>query len=62
MNSSDRQYLSRFALDPVMEYRWEDLYEFDFYCLEDEEIDPINDENILDAEDTNPDDEILSND
>ena len=60
MNSSDRQYLSRFALDPVMEYRWEDLYEFDFYCLEDEEVDSFDDENVLDDEEPNPEDEILS--
>jgi hypothetical protein len=53
MNASDRQYLSKFELDPAMEDRWEDLYEFDFYSSEDEEMDPFDDESI-------PDDEIPS--
>ena len=59
MNASDRQYLSRFALDPAMEFKWEDLYDFDFYCREDEEVGPLNDESIPDAEDPIPDDDIL---
>jgi len=53
MNASDRQYLARFALDPAMEYKWEDLYGFDFSCPY-EEMDPYEDENILDTEDTIP--------
>ena len=60
MNASDRQYLSRFELDPAMEDRWDDLYEFEFYASKDEEMDPFNDESIPDADDTIPDDEILS--
>ena len=60
MNDSDRRYLSRFALDPTMEYRWEDLYGFDFSCPYEDETNPFDDENIPDAEDTIPDDEILS--
>jgi hypothetical protein len=58
MNDSDRRYLSRFALDPTMEYRWEDLYGFDFSCPYDE-MDPFDDENILNAEDTIPKDDFL---
>ena len=58
MNASDRQYLSRFELDPAMEDRWEDLYEIDFYSSKDEEADPFDDENIPEADDTIPDDEI----
>ncbi|MGD8880491.1 MAG: hypothetical protein PVI82_01290 [Desulfobacterales bacterium] len=59
MNDSDRRYLSRFALDPTMEYRWKDLYGFDFSCPYDDEMDPFNDRNILDAEDTIPEDDFL---
>ena len=59
MNESDKRYLSRFALDPKMGSRWEDLYEFDF-SYPDDETDPFDDENTLDAEDTNPDDGFLS--
>ena len=51
MNASDRRYLSRFALDPPMEYKWEDLYELDFYDSEEEEMDLFDDGNILDAGD-----------
>ena len=43
-----------------MEYKWEDLYEFDYYCLEDPEIDSDDGENNLEDEDTDPDDEIFS--
>ena len=59
MNASDRQYLSRFALDPVMEYRWEDLYGFDFYYSTDDEMNPFDDESIPDTEDTIPEDDFL---
>ena len=59
MNDSDRRYLARFALDPTMEYRWEDLYAFDFPCPYDDEMDPFDDENILDAKDTIPENDFL---
>jgi hypothetical protein len=58
VNASDRRYLSRFELDPVLEYRWEDLYELDFYDPEDEEIDPFDDENDMDVDDPIPDADI----
>lgn len=58
MNASDRRYLSKFALDPAIEYRWEDLYELDFYDPEAEEMDPIDDENDMDADDPIPDADI----
>ena len=60
MNASDRQYLSRFALDPELEFKWEDLYDLDLYGSEDEEAHVFGDENILGPEDTNPDDDMLS--
>ena len=59
MNASDRQYLARFALDPAMEYRWEDLYGFDFPYSYYDEMDPFDDENILDAKDTIPENDFL---
>lgn len=59
MNDSDRRYLSRFVLDPTMEYRWEDLYEFDFCYSEDDELDPFDDESNMDADDPIPDDKNL---
>jgi len=57
MNASDRHYLSRFALDPAMEFKWEDLYDLDLYCPEDEEMDPFDAENNMGAEDPIPDDD-----
>lgn len=59
MNASDRQYLSRFALDPAIEYDGEDLDGFDFSYSSDAELDPFDDENIQDAEDTIPEDDFL---
>lgn len=60
MNASDRQYLSRFEVDPELDYQWEDLYESDFHCSPDDETDLFDRENILDPEDPDPDEEILS--
>ena len=57
MNDSDRRYLSWFALDPAMEYKWEDLYGFDFSYPD--EIDQFDDENISDSEDLILEDDFL---
>jgi hypothetical protein len=57
MNDSDRKYLSRFSLDPVIEYSFEDLYGSDFSY--DEEINPFDDENVPDSEDLILDDDFL---
>jgi len=57
MDDSDKKYLSRFALDPAIEYGCEDQYGFDFSY--DDEMDPFDDENILDAEDAIPEDDFL---
>ena len=56
MNDSDSQYFSRFELDPAMKYDWEDLSGFDFA---DDELDPFDDEKILDDEDLNLEDGFL---
>ena len=56
MNASDREYLSRFSLDPAIENTFEDLYGSYF---SDDEIDPFDDETISDAEDSIPEDDFL---
>ena len=56
MNDSDREYLSRFSLDPAIEYSFEDLYASYF---SDDELDPFDDETISDAEDSIPEDDFL---
>jgi len=59
MYDSDREYLSRFALDPSIEYGGEDLFVFDFSddLSRDDEIESFDDENILDTEDDPPEDD-----
>jgi hypothetical protein len=57
MYDSDRKYLSRFSLDPAIEYGCEDLSGSDFSY--DDEMDPFDDENILDAQDSIPEDDFL---
>ena len=57
MYDSDRQYLSRFTLDPATESSFEDLYGSDFSY--DDEINPFDNENIPDSEDLIPDDDFL---
>ena len=47
MYDSDREYLSRFALNPEIEYSWEDPFGSDFSY--DDEMDPFDDESIPDA-------------
>lgn len=60
MYDSDRHYLSRFELDPNIEFQWEDLYGSDISDeFDDDEMDTYDHENILDAEDTIPEDDFL---
>ena len=58
MYDSDRQYLSRFALDPDMEYGSEDLYGTDFSAVAsyDDEPDPLR------SGDLDPEDPFLEDD
>jgi hypothetical protein len=56
MYESDSQYFSRFELDPPLDNDWEDPYGFDF---SDDEVDPFDDEKILDDEDLNLEDDFL---
>ncbi|MBW2430532.1 MAG: hypothetical protein PVG52_10880 [Desulfobacterales bacterium] len=60
MYDSDRKYLSRFALDPDMEYGSEDLYGSDFSLYEsyDDDLDPIDSQD-LEPEDPNLEDDFL---
>lgn len=48
MYDSDKKYLSRFALDPDMEYGSEDLYGTDFsrYGFYDDDAEPIDAKNL----------------
>jgi len=62
MYDSDKKYLSRFALDPSIEYGCEDLNGADFPYPCDEEADLFDDENILDLEDSILDDDVLAED
>lgn len=50
-DESDRQYLSRFELDPEIEFRWEDLYRVDIFdeFVYDDEMVTLDDEKILDV-------------
>ena len=57
MYDSDREYLSRFTLDPALESSFEDLYGSDFSY--DDEINPFDIENIPDSEDLILDDDFL---
>ena len=57
MYDSDREYLSRFTLDPALEPSFEDLYGSDFSY--DDEINPFDNENIPDSEDLILDDDFL---
>jgi hypothetical protein len=60
MNDSDRKYLSRFSLDPDIEYGREDLCGFDFslYASCKNDLDPFDNEN-LDSEDLIMEDDFL---
>jgi hypothetical protein len=55
MNDSDREYLSRFSLDPALEYSGD----LDGSNLSYDESEPFDDENILDSEDWIMEDDFL---
>ena len=57
MYDSDREYLSRFTLDPALESSFEDLYGSDFSCPD--EIAQFDDETISDSEDLILEDDFL---
>ena len=57
MYDSDREYLSRFTLDPALEPSFEDLYGFDFFNAD--ETDSLDDENISDSENLSLEDDFL---
>jgi hypothetical protein len=57
MYDSDREYLSRFSLDPETEYSLEDLYGAVLSC--EEQINPSDDENIPDSDDLILEDDFL---
>ena len=57
MNESDREFLSRFSLDPVIESSFEDLYGSDFSY--DDEINPFDDEKIPDSDNLILEDDFL---
>ena len=60
MNDSDRQYLSRFELDPDIEYQWEDIYGSDIpYKFNDDEMDLFDVENKPNAKDSILEDDFL---
>ena len=56
MNYSDKEFLSRFSLDPATEYSFEDLYGSYF---SDDEMDPFDNEKIPDSEDLILEDDFL---
>ena len=58
MYESDREYFSRFALDPETEYGFEELYSLDF-SVEEEEMTPVYDEKDSDAEDSISEDDFF---
>ena len=57
MNESDREYLSRFSLDPETECSFEDLYGSDFSY--EREMNPYDDENTVESEDLILEDDFL---
>jgi hypothetical protein len=59
MYDSDREYLSRFTLDPALEPSFEDLYGSDLFYADEDERDPFDDENISDSEDVILEDDFL---
>jgi hypothetical protein len=60
LNDSDRKYLSKFSLDPDIEYGSQDIYGTDFslYVSDDDDLDPIFSED-LDPEDPNIEDDFF---
>ncbi|MDH3723058.1 MAG: hypothetical protein OET21_04035 [Desulfobacterales bacterium] len=57
MNDSDKEFLSRFSLDPLIEYSFEDIDGSDLSYYD--EIKPLDDENILGSEDLIVEDDFL---
>lgn len=57
MNVSDMKYLSKFAMDPALEYEHDDLYGFEFTF--DGQADSLDNENLLESDDLLEDDEFL---
>jgi hypothetical protein len=57
MNESDREYLSRFTLDPSIENSFEDLYGSNL--SDDDGVDSFDNDNLLDAEDLTLEDDFL---
>jgi hypothetical protein len=57
MNASDRKYLSRFVLDPAIEYGLDDLDESDLSY--DDEMDLFDVKNKLNAKDSILEDDFL---
>jgi hypothetical protein len=60
MNDSDKEFLSRFSLDPALESSFEDLY--GSYFSDDDEINPLDDENMPDSDDSILKDDFLFED
>lgn len=57
MNDSDKEFLSRFSLDPLIKYSFEDIDGSDLSYYD--EIKPLDDENILGSEDLIVEDDFL---
>ena len=57
MNYSDKEFLSRFSLDPGTEYSFEDID--GSYFSDDDEMDPFDNEKIPDSEDLILEDDFL---
>lgn len=58
MNDSDREFLSRFTVDPPIESGFEDLYG-SYFSDDDDEMNPLDDENLPDSDDLNLEDDFL---
>jgi hypothetical protein len=61
MNDSDKEFLSRFSLDPALESSFEDLYG-SYFSYYDDEINPLDDENMPDSDDSIQEDDFLFED
>ena len=58
MNDLDKEFLSRFSLDPETEFSFEELYGFEFSYGE-EEMCLLDDDSISQADDSIPEDDFL---
>ncbi len=59
MNVSDREYFSRFAMDPALENGHDDLYGFEFSF--DSQADSLDNENLIESEVMLDDDFLFEN-